>query len=508
MEMQAASTSQQESLEETWRESLDLEDVQKLVSSLLDDIVEKAVRIAEGEEEPGFPTSQLSPSVRLWFQGGHPVYPKVVQGEKELRERPISPVIQEADEGESVTVVSPVTTPERRGRCGNVPLEVQVEILETPEDKRDVEEMDVDVEEEEVKGVKPRKQRRLDSDEYSGDTVIYEPPTEATSGEMLAEVFRDSSAKESLVGSPVTGKHKRRASRSERDKQRSVSCETVAEYEEAGSTPATRSASRGKDIRNLQREEAIRKGIPLNRLATPKSTYATSVYATTRGKGASVTKPKPIVLGGKGGGKGGRRKVMPTKKTETGTTNLLQPWQDPEVVRALQGEPPAEARITREITTATESQESDAVVPGSTRTRPHKDTATTVQQVPQNAAVKAALASVTKANKAKAAVSRPPGKRAKPGVKALKEIRKYQKGTELLIRKLPFMRLLREITDDQPKGKEYRWQAQAVVALQEASEIYIVGYMYDTNLCAIHARRVTIQVKDMKLVKRLREGSY
>ena len=123
---------------------------------------------------------------------------------------------------------------------------------------------------------------------------------------MLAEVFGDSSAKESLVGSPVTGKRKRRASRSERDKQRSVSSETVAEYEEPGSAPAvTRSASHGKDIHNMQREEAIRKGIPLNRLATPKSTYATSVYATTKGKGASVTKPKPIVLGGKGRGKGG-----------------------------------------------------------------------------------------------------------------------------------------------------------------------------------------------------------
>ena len=66
----------------------------------------------------------------------------------------------------------------------------------------------MDVEEEEVKGVKPRKRRHLDSDEYSGDTVIYEPPTEATSGKMLAEVFGDSSAKESLVGSSVTGKRK------------------------------------------------------------------------------------------------------------------------------------------------------------------------------------------------------------------------------------------------------------------------------------------------------------
>ena len=68
------------------------------------------------------------------------------------------------------------------------------------------------------------------------------------------------------------------------------------------------------------------------------------------------------------------------------------------------------------------------------------------------------------------------------------------------------MRLLWEITDDQPKGLEYRWQAQAVVALQEA--IYLVGYLHNTNLCAINANRVMIQVKDMQLVKRLREGSY
>ena len=164
---------------------------------------------------------------------------------------------------------------------------------------------------------------------------------------MLAEVFRDSSPKESLTGTPVTGKRKRRASRSEPYRQRSVSSETVAEYEETGNTPVakTRSASWGKGIRNMQREEAIRKGIPLNRLATQKSGYAISVYATTRGRGAFITKLKPIVLGGKGQGKVGQRKVTPSKKTVTSTTNLLQPWQDKDVVRALQGEPPADAWI-------------------------------------------------------------------------------------------------------------------------------------------------------------------
>ena len=80
----------------------------------------------------------------------------------------------------------------------------------------------------------------------------------------------------------------------------------------------------------------------------------------------------------------------------------------------------------REITTATEYQESDAVVLVSARTRPCGEEIIAAQQVPQNAAVKVALASVTKANKAKATVTKPPKKRVKPGVKALKDIISYQ----------------------------------------------------------------------------------
>ena len=92
--------------------------------------------------------------------------------------------------------------------------------------------------------------------------------------------------------------------------------------------------------------------------------------------------------------------------------------------------------------------------------------------------------------------------RYRPGTVALREIRKYQKSTELLIRKLPFQRLVREIARDYKI--DIRFQSAAIGALQQASEAYLVEFFHDTNLCAIHAKRVTIMAKDMKLVRRIR----
>ena len=89
--------------------------------------------------------------------------------------------------------------------------------------------------------------------------------------------------------------------------------------------------------------------------------------------------------------------------------------------------------------------------------------------------------------------------RFRPGTVALREIRKYQKSTELLIRKLPFQRLVREIAQD--FKTDLRFQSSAVAALQEAAEAYLVE---DTNLCAIHAKRVTIMPKDIQLARRIR----
>merc|ERR1712146_245931 len=92
--------------------------------------------------------------------------------------------------------------------------------------------------------------------------------------------------------------------------------------------------------------------------------------------------------------------------------------------------------------------------------------------------------------------------RFRPGTVALRDIRKFQKSTELLIRKLPFQRLVREIAND--FKNDLRFQSSAVLALQEAAEAYMVGLFEDTNLCAIHAKRVTIMPKDMQLARRIR----
>lgn len=92
--------------------------------------------------------------------------------------------------------------------------------------------------------------------------------------------------------------------------------------------------------------------------------------------------------------------------------------------------------------------------------------------------------------------------RYRPGTVALREIRKYQKSTDLLIRKMPFQRLVREIAQDYKS--DLRFQAEAVSALQTASEEYLTGLFSDTNLCAIHAKRVTIMPKDIQLARRIR----
>ena len=93
--------------------------------------------------------------------------------------------------------------------------------------------------------------------------------------------------------------------------------------------------------------------------------------------------------------------------------------------------------------------------------------------------------------------------RYRPGTVALREIRRYQKSTELLIRKLPFQRLVREIAHDIGK-MNMRFQSAAIMALQEASDAYLVGLLEDSNLCAIHAKWVTIMPKDIQLARRIR----
>ncbi|XP_026152897.1 histone H3-like centromeric protein A [Mastacembelus armatus] len=97
----------------------------------------------------------------------------------------------------------------------------------------------------------------------------------------------------------------------------------------------------------------------------------------------------------------------------------------------------------------------------------------------------------------------PKKRRFRPGTKALMEIRKYQKSTDLLLRKGPFSRLVREVCQSF-STENLRWQVYALMALQEAAEAFLVMLFSDANLCAIHAKRVTLFPRDIQLARRIR----
>ena len=106
--------------------------------------------------------------------------------------------------------------------------------------------------------------------------------------------------------------------------------------------------------------------------------------------------------------------------------------------------------------------------------------------------------------------SRPTGRVRKPfryraGTVALREIRRYQKTTELLIRRLAFQRLVREVAWTLDKSKTLRFQSTALLALQEAAESFLCNMFSQVNHIAIHGRRVTIQARDIRLWRRLRD---
>ena len=94
-------------------------------------------------------------------------------------------------------------------------------------------------------------------------------------------------------------------------------------------------------------------------------------------------------------------------------------------------------------------------------------------------------------------------RRFRPGTVALRQIRKYQKSTELLIRKLPFQRLVREVVQEMFKTESYRFQSTAILALQEASEAFLVHMFEQCNDICLHGKRVTVQQRDIQLWKRL-----
>ena len=86
------------------------------------------------------------------------------------------------------------------------------------------------------------------------------------------------------------------------------------------------------------------------------------------------------------------------------------------------------------------------------------------------------------------------------------EIRRYQNKAGLLSQKLPFVRLIKEISQD--FNPDLRFTAGSVMVLQEAAECYLLRPFEDTNLCAIHAKRGTIMTKDIELARRIRGETH
>ncbi|KAL7668994.1 hypothetical protein ACOME3_009670 [Neoechinorhynchus agilis] len=137
----------------------------------------------------------------------------------------------------------------------------------------------------------------------------------------------------------------------------------------------------------------------------------------------------------------------------------------------------------------------------------------TARKTVEGAGVHAAMKTVNKSgiNAAKKTGSGNMGLPKKPyrykaGTVAVREIRRYQRSTELLIKKTPFQRLVREIAQD--IKPDLRFQSQAIGALQEATEAFMVRMFEDANLCAIHGKRVTIMPKDIQLAMRIRGTRY
>ena len=93
-------------------------------------------------------------------------------------------------------------------------------------------------------------------------------------------------------------------------------------------------------------------------------------------------------------------------------------------------------------------------------------------------------------------------RRTRPGAKALREIRKYQRSTDSIVPRAPLQRIIKEIT-----GKympDARYSMGAIEAVHQCIEAYMVGLFEDTGLCAVHARRKTIMTRDMRLARRIR----
>ena len=303
-------------------------------------------------------------------------------------------------------------------------------------------------------------------EEDDEDTEILQSPSEdeeeavpfipAATGILKTET---DSTKESLAGSPrVSRPKKRKATRSERNRSTGKRQEASQQVEEDEfGSPVLRRSKKisGKDMRTIRRAVAATEGKAPEDLATPSSTVTA------------------MNTGDHGRGKGGahRRKVKPRKDKRP--VREREGWQDQEVLRTMPNEPPA----TSVSAVPVPAEVSSVNIIGHKKNKK--------KLVPKNEIVQKAMEEAAKARAAQYDKFGYNSKGFRPlttSRSGLKEITTYQKSYQLLIRKLPFQQLVREICQvDVPGGADKRWQGNAILALQEASEAFLTKLFENSN---------------------------
>ena len=340
----------------------------------------------------------------------------------------------------------------------NVAVATGGELVEEPETR---EETDVEEDEEEEE-----QEMEEGEEEQEGERG-------ASIGEMLDVMGEDSP--------PIQMPKRRRLADVEGARRVSVMREEETMVVEAEPSMSKKTKATGKNLAAMRRQMAEETGCEQSKLRTPKG-FKESLYGQERGS--------THVWGGKGKGKAGRKhKGKPTKKKpQKGDGAEREGWQDSEVLRALRGEAPSAVR--KALDDACKRKYTGKMIHSTTR-----GVQKGLQGQPKNPRVRIAMKAATKATTAKSEIKKHGHH---DNLRWMKEIKLRQKTVNLLIRKLPFQRLVREIAAE--FNIDLRFQGKALMALQVAAENFLVKVFDYSNLIAINAKRVTVMPKDIQLL--------
>ena len=363
-------------------------------------------------------------------------------------------------------------------------------LISLTEDSYDVYQMEVDPALIPKSKIPPKaKKRTYDERVLSATSSGFGVASESSIQELLGDVSEDSSAKESAFGSPRTPvPKKKKKTVAQRERETSRAREGEVSEEQTPERPVKRTS--GKNLSLMKQQAAEATGRTTDEFGSPEASTSGGTVHRPAGFSKSLyglEHGSTRVFGGKGRGKGGRRKPVKPKKKN------LQGWEDPQVARALENRPPPGAIMAERNDEVCRKKLAGAKMIKSTTKKAPKTV-----QVPKNKIVRKAIAAAKNAKTAKKQIKQH-GSRDK--LRWLRDIRKHQKTTNLLIPKAPFYRLVRELIAD--INPYYRVQANAVMALHESSESFLTKLFEFTNYIAIHAHRVTVMPKDIHLLRKI-----